>query len=80
MSDNEATVRIRAPWVGKTAITPDQAAGLRELYSELQNATVAAAEALGTPAAAPSGMALQRFRELDARVVELVERIRETID
>jgi hypothetical protein len=80
MSDNDATVRIRAPWAGKTAITPDQAAGLRELYSELQDSTMAAAEALGTAGAAPSGMALQRFRELDSRVAELVERIRETID
>ena len=80
MGDNDATVRIRARWEGDTAITREQAAKLRELYSDLQDATTAASEALGTTGAAPSGMALQRFRELDARVLELVERIRETLD
>ena len=80
MGDNDATVKIRAAWSGKTAITPEQAAELRELYSDLQDATTAASEALGTTGAAPSGMALKRFRELDTRVVEILERIRETLD
>jgi hypothetical protein len=80
MGDNDATVRIRARWEGDTEITREQAAKLRELYSDLQDAATAASEALGTTGAAPSGMALQRFRELDARVLELVERIRETLD
>jgi|HubBroStandDraft_1064217.scaffolds.fasta_scaffold71184_2 hypothetical protein len=80
MGDNDATVRIRARWVGNTAITREQAAKLRELYSDLQEASTAAAESLGTNDVAPSGMALQRFRELDSRVAELVERIRETLD
>jgi hypothetical protein len=79
MGDNDATVRIRARWEGDTAITPPQAAELREFYFELQDATTAAAEALGTTGAAPGGMALQRFRELDSRVAELVERIRQTL-
>jgi hypothetical protein len=79
MGDNDATVRIRAAWSGKTTIAPGQAAELRELYSELQAATVAAAEALGATGPAPSGMPLQRFRELDERVVELTDRIREIL-
>jgi hypothetical protein len=80
MGDNDATVRIRARWAGDTPITREQASKLQELYTDLQEATAAAVEALGTTGAPPSGMALQRFRELDSRVGELVERIRETLD
>jgi hypothetical protein len=80
MGDNDATVRIRAPWSGKTDITAAQASQLRELYSELQEAASAAVETLGTTGAPPSGMVLQRFRELDARVCELVGRISSTLE
>jgi hypothetical protein len=79
MGDNDSTARIRAAWSGMGAITPDQAAELRELYSELQEATIAAAEALGTSGAAPQGMAFQRFRELDRGVAKLVDRIQEIL-
>jgi hypothetical protein len=79
MGDNDSTARIRAAWSGKSAITPDQAEELRELYSELQEGATAAAEALGTTGAVPQGMAFQRFRELDGRVAELVERIQEIL-
>jgi hypothetical protein len=79
MNDDEATVRMRAAWSGGTAISREQAAQLRQLYSELQDATRATAESLGTTGAPPSGMALERFLELDARVFEIIERIRGTL-
>jgi len=44
-----------------------------------RKALPAAAEALGTTGAVPTGMALQRFRELDARVVDLIEHIQQIL-
>ncbi|HWW20549.1 MAG TPA: hypothetical protein VNZ06_07070 [Steroidobacteraceae bacterium] len=80
MNDNDATVRLRARWDGDTALAPEQAIELRELYSELQAATAAAAEALGKTGPMPAGMPLQRFREIDSRVAALVDRIRVILD
>jgi hypothetical protein len=57
----------------KTVITPAEAAELRQLYDDLEEASTAAAEALSTRGLA--GLALTRFRELNARVVAIVDRI-----
>jgi hypothetical protein len=80
MGDNDATVRLRARWDGNPAMTAQQAAELRELYSELRDATAAAAEALSNTGPVPAGMPLQRFREIDSHVAELVDRIRAILD
>jgi hypothetical protein len=78
---DEDTVRIRArrSWSARDSMTPDQAVELRALYDELPDASAAAAEALGSTGAVPTGMALQRFRELDARVMEIVDRIKQIL-
>jgi len=76
MEDDTVTIRARRSWPENAFITSSQAEELRDLYSELPDASAAAAEALGgAGAVVPAGMSLQRFRELDARVVELIERI-----
>jgi len=75
MDDNNATVRIRDPWAG-TALTAVRATDLRDLYSELQDTTTAAAILLGTAGALLTGTALRYFRELDADILEITERIR----
>jgi hypothetical protein len=74
----EDTMPIRARWSrsGRAVITLAEAAELRELYSELPDASAAAAEALGNTGAAPTGLALERFRELDGRVLAIIDRIR----
>jgi hypothetical protein len=53
----------------------DQTDQLRDLYAELQEIATAAVEALGPAGSAPRGMILERFRDLNARVYELVEQI-----
>jgi hypothetical protein len=75
---SEDTMPIRARWSrsGRAILTPEEAAELRELYSELPDASAAAAEALGHAGPAPTGLALERFRELDGRVLAIIERIR----
>ena len=75
---SEDTMPIRARWSrsGKAFVTPEEAAELRELYAELPDASEAAAEALGNTGAPPTGLALERFRELDGRVLAIIERIR----
>jgi hypothetical protein len=80
MSDEDDTVTIRAggSWYRKY-LTAEQADELRQLYEELPDTTTAAAEALGGAGPVPSGMALQRFFEHNARVLEMVARIREIL-
>ena len=73
MDDNDATARIRDPWAG-TALAG--VTDLRDLYSELQDTTTAAAILLGTAGALLTGTALRYFRELDADILEITERIR----
>jgi hypothetical protein len=63
---------------GRNAITPTDAAQLRRLYTELLEATAAATEALSMRGLA--GLALARFRELDARVSAVIKRIRQIVD
>jgi hypothetical protein len=79
MDCNDATVRIRAQWAGETDLAPAHAANLRDLYAELQDTATAAAIVLGTAEAVLKGMALLRFHRLDARVFEIIERIRVTL-
>jgi hypothetical protein len=64
---------------GKAAITPAEARELQNLYDRLPNASSAAAEALRSAGAAPTSAALQRFRELDAYVGTIVDRIKEIL-
>jgi len=80
MSDEEDTVTIRGggSWYRKS-LTAEQADELRQLYDELPDTASAAAEALGGTGPVPSGMALQRFLEHNARVLEMVARIREIL-
>jgi hypothetical protein len=80
MGDEEDTVTIRGggSWYRKS-LTAEQADELRQLYEELPDATTAAAEALGNAGPVPSGMSLQRFFEHNARVLEMVVRIREIL-
>jgi hypothetical protein len=78
---DEDTVRIRAnrSRSGEDVLTADAACELRALYDELPDASAAAAEALGSTGALPTGMAMQRFRELDRRVSEIVARIQDIL-
>jgi hypothetical protein len=78
--DEEDTVTIRAggSWY-KASLTAEQTDELRQLYDELPDTTTAAAEALGSAGPAPSGMSLQRFLEHNARVLEMVARVREIL-
>jgi hypothetical protein len=78
MRMHDETMPIRARWAraAKAVITPAEAAELRELYAELPDASAAAAEALGNSGAAPTGLALERFRELDGRVLTIIDRIK----
>ncbi len=80
MSDEDDTVTIRAggSWYRKV-LTSEQADELRQLYDELPDTATGAAEALGTTGPVPSGMPLQRFFEHNARVLEMVARIREIL-
>jgi hypothetical protein len=72
------TLPIRAQRLGAASahLTTAAAAELRRLYEELPDAVDAAGEALGSAGAAPTGLALERFRELDARVVAITDRIK----
>jgi hypothetical protein len=80
MSDKEDTVTIRAggSWFRKT-LTEEQVNQLRQVYEELPDTTLAAAEALGAEGPVPSGMSLERFLEHNGRALEMVTRIREIL-
>jgi hypothetical protein len=67
------TLRLGA---GDAQLTTADAAELRRLYDELPDAVEAAAEALGSAGPAPTGLKLERFRELDARVVAITDRVK----
>ena len=64
----------RSHSAAKAFITPAEVAELRELYAELPEVSTAAAEALGVGGL--TGLALTRFRELDARVAAIARRIK----
>lgn len=80
MSEEDDTVTIRGggTWY-KESLSVEQTDELRQLYDELPDTASAAAEALGGADPVPSGMALQRFLEHNARVLEMVARIREIL-
>jgi hypothetical protein len=61
---------------GNAQLTTADAAELRRLYDELPDVVEAAAEALGGAGPAPTGLKLERFRELDARLVAITDRIK----
>jgi hypothetical protein len=46
------------------------------LYDSLVDIAATAAEALGKAGPGPTGLALTRFRQLDARVVAIMDRIK----
>jgi hypothetical protein len=77
----EDTVRIRAGrlWSGRAVVTPEEAVELRQLYDELPDVAAGAAEALGSAGQVPTGMTLQRFLEHNARVLEIVARLKEIL-
>jgi hypothetical protein len=77
MTENIRPYRAQRPVpAGKGVITPAEARELRRLYAELPNAAAAAREALKPGSGPLTGDALQRFREIDARVVEIIDRIK----
>jgi hypothetical protein len=59
----------------KTVITRDEARELLQLYDELPNATVAAQEALKVANEKSTGIAFEKFRELEARLEAILARI-----
>jgi hypothetical protein len=61
------------------AILPAEARELQSLYDRLPSASSAAAQALRSAGSAPEAAAFQRFRELDAYVETIVDRIREIL-
>jgi hypothetical protein len=78
MSEDAEHYRARRPPAGKT-ITAVEAQELQNLYDRLPNASSAAAEALRNTGGVPTAAAFQRFRELDAYVDTIVDRIREIL-
>ena len=94
VADNDATVRIRAPWAGKTAITADQATelprrapGRRITPAESEELRRLYAELPVISAVAAealgegdhTGVTSTRFRELDDRVCAISKRINEIL-
>jgi hypothetical protein len=69
---------IRLGPAGRT-VTPAEARELRGLYDKLANASAAAGEVLGRASGVPTGAALQRFRELDAYIETIMDRIKEIL-
>jgi hypothetical protein len=61
------------------AIGPHDAAELKKLYEELPFAAMRAADALRTNGTALEGPALQRFRDEEANVAEIFERIKQVL-
>jgi hypothetical protein len=64
---------------GKYVITLEKSAELRRLYGQLPNAAFAAREALRNAGDPLIGVAFERFRELDARVVRIIDRIKQIL-
>ena len=83
MGDNDATVRLSAPWAGKTEraasrlITAAETEELRRLYAELPVISAVAAEALG--GGDNTSVTSTRFKELDYRVSAIIKRINEIL-
>jgi len=59
----------------KTGLTPEDAADLQQLYSELPEAAEAARAALDFAIETPTDAARKRYRECAARVSALIDRI-----
>ena len=78
MSENVPPRRSgRAKALGKTVITFGEATELRRLYGELPNAAAEARQALKVASGeALTGEALARLRESDARLLQIVDRIK----
>jgi hypothetical protein len=76
MEDDTMPIRTLRHGPGSTQLTTAAVATLRRLYDELPDAVAAAGEALGRAGRAPTGLALERFRELDARVGAIADRIK----
>jgi hypothetical protein len=64
---------------GKHMIQASQARELLKLYEQLPHAIVAAREAFKVANEQSTGMAFEKFRELDARVEAIIRRINEIL-
>jgi hypothetical protein len=64
---------------GKATSLPAEAIRLQRLYEELTEASAAAGETLRYAIAAPTWVALQRFRDRSARVDKIIERIKQVL-
>jgi hypothetical protein len=63
----------------KAAMTPQESRELLQLYAELPNASSAALQARRIASETPTGSALQKFKELDARLEAIISRINEIL-
>jgi hypothetical protein len=63
----------------RTRRSAAEARELQKLYDHLPTASLEAAEALRSAGRTPTDAALQRFRELDAYVRTIIDRIKEIL-
>jgi hypothetical protein len=72
---------LQQPTLASTqfAIGPQDAAELKKLYEELPFAAMRAADALRTNGIPLEGPALQRFRDEEANVAEIIRRIQQIL-
>jgi hypothetical protein len=75
MTDDTETERLPLAKTARKSFTAAELEELRDLYWDLPSATEAAAELLGNAGPAPNGMRLERFMELNERVVSLIVEI-----
>jgi hypothetical protein len=66
----------RMPRSAVKLMTRSELAGLRALYNQLGDVSAAAGEALWRAGVTPTVAAFQRYEALDARVLDIIERIK----